>query len=158
MERFYIVEGNTALLASERDRVVAWLAPLLPGAEIREVGSTAVPGAIGKGDIDLLVRTPPERFEATRTLLDGLVPRNPNQLSNAIYQGYTVPSPLDIAIQLTVAGGPYDDFVAFLDDLIADPALLAAYNQLKREWHGHSMDEYREAKAAFIEGRRTTVR
>lgn len=34
-----------------RDRILAWL----PGALVEHVGSTAVPGALTKGDVDLVV-------------------------------------------------------------------------------------------------------
>lgn len=34
----------------------ARVAELIPGAEIEHVGSTSIPGALTKGDVDLLVR------------------------------------------------------------------------------------------------------
>ena len=150
-ERFHLCTPDPALLAAERDRVLALLRALLPGIPCLEIGSTAVPGVIGKGDIDLLVRAPAAQLEAVRACLDGVLARNPAQLSNAQYQGYRVDSPLDVAVQLTVAGGPYDDFLPFLEALRADPALVAAYNALKRAWDGRPMDDYRAAKSKFIE-------
>ena len=152
MERFRIRSIPKARLAAERDRALARLREVLPeGAEALEVGSTAVDGVIGKGDIDLLVRVPADRFEEARAAVDALWARNPEQLSTEIYQGYSVPSELDVAVQLTVAGGPYDDFLAFLDRLRADPALVEGYNALKRAHDGAPMDVYRAAKRTFIE-------
>jgi GrpB-like predicted nucleotidyltransferase (UPF0157 family) len=150
LDRFVIADPDPAL-RSECDRAIALVRAAVPDAEVLEVGSTAVPGVIGKGDVDLLVRVPLAAFEATREALDRVLPRNPQQLSDAAYQGYTVPSPIDVAVQLTVKGGEYDTFVEFLDALRADPALVERYNALKREWDGQPMDEYRAAKAAFIE-------
>jgi GrpB-like predicted nucleotidyltransferase (UPF0157 family) len=137
-------------LPAERERVLAELRGALADAEVLEVGSTAVPGLIGKGDLDVLVRVPPERFAETRARLDAALPRNAEQLSTEIYQGYLVPSPLDVAVQLTVAGGPHDTFVAFLDALRDDPRLVEEYVALKRRWDGQPMDAYREAKGAFV--------
>ncbi|MCB9760494.1 MAG: GrpB family protein [Alphaproteobacteria bacterium] len=151
MTPFLILDIDPALLDAERARVIPALRAALPHAEVFEVGSTAIPGVIGKGDLDILARAPLERFDETRAALDALHPRNPDQLSNAQYQGYAVDSPLDVAIQLTVTGGAYDDFEPFLEALRADPSLIEAYNTLKRRWHGRPMDDYRAAKRAFIE-------
>jgi GrpB-like predicted nucleotidyltransferase (UPF0157 family) len=150
MPDVFVVADPDPRLASERDRVLGLLRSAVPEAEVFEVGSTAVEGVIGKGDLDFLVRVAADAFPALLERLDAVLPRNPNQLSNEAYQGYLVPSPLDVAVQATVKGGPYDDFLAFLDALRADPALIAEYNALKREWHGRPMDAYREAKGAFV--------
>lgn len=151
MDTFRIQTIDAASLRRERTRVLHTLARVLPAAEALEVGSTAVDGVIGKGDLDVLVRVPEGDFPAARAALDGCFRRNPDQLANALYQGYTVDSALDVAVQLTVKGGPYDDFERFLEALRADPALVDRYNALKRAWHGRPMDAYRAAKAAFIE-------
>ena len=149
-ERFEVRDLPADQLAREREAAIEGERAVVPWADVREVGSTAVEGVIGKGDIDLLVRVVEARFEEARAALDEAFERNANQLSNAVYQGYHVPSPLDVAIQLTVRDGPYDDFVPFLEALAADPALIERYNALKRAWHGRPMDAYREAKSAFI--------
>lgn len=152
MDDVFRIAPPDPALPAERDRLIARIRAAIPGVPVREVGSTAVDGVIGKGDLDLLVLAPADRFDDVRAALDGLFDRNPRQYASPIYQGYTVASPagLDVAIQLTVAGGPHDTFDAFLDALRADPALVDAYNALKRRWHGRSMDGYRADKAAFI--------
>lgn len=149
-ERFLIAEIDPARLRAEAQRAIDLVQGAAPWAEVFEVGSTAFPGVIGKGDIDLLARAPQADFGRTRRALDAALDRNPDQLSNARYQGYRVASALDVAVQLTVTGGPYDDFEPFLAALRADPAEVAAYNALKRRWHGQPMDAYRQAKRAFI--------
>jgi GrpB-like predicted nucleotidyltransferase (UPF0157 family) len=150
-ERFALRVLAAGELAHARDTALEPLRAALPAwADVLEVGSTAVAGVIGKGDIDLLVRVPPERFDEARAIVDSLCARNPDQLSNDQYQGYLVPSALDVAVQLTVRDGPYDHFLAFLDALRASPERVERYNALKREWHGEPMDDYRRAKSAFI--------
>jgi GrpB-like predicted nucleotidyltransferase (UPF0157 family) len=150
-ERFHLQEADPALLATERARVRVLLEGALPWAEVHEVGSTAVDGLLGKQDLDWLVRVPAERFAEARRALDRALPRHPDQLSNAQYQGYRVPAPMDVAVQLTVAGGPHDDFLSFLDALRRDPALRERYNALKREFDGALMEQYRQAKGAFVQ-------
>jgi GrpB-like predicted nucleotidyltransferase (UPF0157 family) len=148
-ERFVL--ASPVGLQDERARVLTWLSEALPGVEVHEVGSTAVPGLIGKGDLDLLVRPEAHDFDRVRARLDALLPRNPRQLSTTNYQGYTVPSELDVAVQLTVRDGPYDDFLRFLEVLRRRPEEITAYNALKHEWHGRDMGEYRTAKGTFVQ-------
>lgn len=147
-DHFRVRVVETALEAA---RVVSLVHQVVPDADVREVGSTAVVGAIGKGDIDVLVRVHAGEFSKVRGRLDRAFARNPDQLSSEDFQGYLVPSHLDVAIQLTVLGGPHDDFLRFADLLRASPRLLAEYNALKRAHDGAPMDLYRAAKAAFIE-------
>ena len=149
---FQIREPDPRSLATERDRVITAIRGELPFADVHEVGSTAIEGLIGKGDLDVVVLVPAARFEDARSVLDSQYPRNPRQYSGPIYQGYLVPSPLlDVALQVTVKGGSYDIFDRFLDALRASPDHIRAYNDLKRAWNGLDMDGYRRAKAAFIE-------
>jgi GrpB-like predicted nucleotidyltransferase (UPF0157 family) len=150
-ERFHLQQVDPELLDRERARVQALLDAAVPWADRFEVGSTAVEGVQGKQDLDWLVRVPQARFAETRRALDRALPRHPDQLSNGQYQGYRVPSPLDVAVQLTVAGGPHDDFLAFLDALRGDAELRERYNTLKREHDGGPMEEYRRAKGAFVQ-------
>jgi GrpB-like predicted nucleotidyltransferase (UPF0157 family) len=157
-ERFELHEPDPGLLAGERDRVMALIRARLPGVDVHEIGSTCVPGVIGKGDIDLLVRVPMHRFAATRDALDALFRRNEMQHSDAMFQGYVVPAPIDVAVQLTVEGGPYDNFDRFLEALRASPDRIRAYNALKRQWAGRDMEGYRRAKASFIEATLAEVR
>jgi GrpB-like predicted nucleotidyltransferase (UPF0157 family) len=148
---FRIQTIDDQLLATERSRLTRLLRHLVPDAEVLEVGSTAVPGVVGKGDLDLLVRVPAEAFASTRAVLDKALRRNAGQLSNDEYQGYHLDSPLDAAVQLTVKGSDYDDFERFLDALRADPKLVIAYNLLKKRYDGQPMELYRKAKQQFVE-------
>ena len=108
-------------------------------------------GVIGKQDVDFAVRVQAERFATARAILDGLFARDTDQLSNAEFQGYIVPSELDVSVQLFHAGGQYDVFEAFLGLLGSDESLRRRYNDLKSQWNGRPMRDYRAAKDAFIE-------
>ena len=147
---FQLTAVPLELLNGERKRLRSCLQQHMPSAWIHEVGSTAVPGVIGKQDLDFLVRVPASAFRTTRAQLDQLFPRHTEQLSNDSYQAYRVPSPIDVAIQLTIENGDYDTFLVFLERLRASATLRGAYNQLKRRYDGRPMDEYRDAKAAFV--------
>lgn len=152
MELFLLRETDPDLLVRVRHDVLTRLRRIVAHAEISEVGSTALAGVIGKGDVDFGVRVRRQDFERTRALLDRAFSRNPRQLSNEQFQGYTVDAAIDVAIQLFVADGDYDVFDRFLSALRSDRSLVDAYNALKRQWNGRPMDDYRAAKDAFIDG------
>lgn len=149
MTRFRLATPDPRLPA-ESARVRDELARIVPFADVYEVGATAL-GAPGKGDLDVLVRVDAARFVDALARLDRVYRRDPDQHSSPIYQGYTVSSPLDVALQVTVANGPHDTFLTFLDALRADPRLLAAYVALKHRWDDRPMDDYRRDKASFVE-------
>lgn len=148
---FRISNLPSKLLQQEREHALILLTQLVPYKFVFEVGSTAVDGMLGKQDLDFLVRVPREHFASTRLLLDDNFARNPHQFSSEIYQGYIIDSELDVAIQLTIEGGPQDTFLDFLNLLLSNSDLRDQYNQLKQNFDGKPMDIYRDAKRAFIE-------
>jgi GrpB-like predicted nucleotidyltransferase (UPF0157 family) len=130
----------------------ARLFSLLPYADIQHVGSTAIPGARTKGDLDIQVRVPPERFAQAEAVLAEHYARNEgNERTSefASFQDETLEVPL--GIQLTAMGGSCDFFARARDLLRADAKLLAEYDALKARWDGKPMDAYREEKGAFFE-------
>lgn len=120
-------------------------------AQIEHVGATSIEGCETKGDLDIAVRVAEDDFRAACEYLDQT--HTPNGRSTRrdgfaafVARGYA----LDVGVQLVVVGDTLDQFQAFRDALIADRALLARYNALKRAYRGREMAEYRDAKAAFI--------
>lgn len=148
---FRITNVDPIIIEAERTRVLRLIESVVPSEHVHEVGSTAVQGVVGKQDLDYLVLVPKQDFGGTRAVLDRLFRRNPEQLSNDVYQGYTVSSDLDVSVQLTVAGGPNDTFLKFVDRLRGSEELRTRYNQLKADFDGRPMCEYRDAKREFIE-------
>ena len=147
---FYINNISTETLDHERSRTLSRLSELVSRDCLFEVGSTALEGVIGKQDLDFLVRVKPSEFLSVRKALDEEFTRNPDQLSNDQYQGYYVESELDVAIQLTIEDGPYDNFLTFLAMLQANADLRKEYNALKKAFDGLPMSKYRDAKDEFI--------
>ena len=150
-ETFRINDIDPATLEKERERALELLTEVVPVEYVHEVGSTAIDGLIGKQDLDFLVRVPLHEFQASRAALDKRFTRNAEQLSNDEYQGYKTDSDHDVAIQLTIEGGPYDTFLIFLDQLRKRSDLRDEYNELKKTFDGRAMSEYRAAKREFVE-------
>lgn len=150
-ELFHIVESPPERLDAARDKVLEILRALFPADCYMEVGSTAVEGLVGKGDLDYAVRVPKEIFPDARQKLDRYFQRNPDQLSNEVFQGYIVDAPVDTAVQLLAKDSEYDIFEPFLQILRDDPQARDAYNRFKWQMNGMPMEYYRQEKAKFIE-------
>jgi GrpB-like predicted nucleotidyltransferase (UPF0157 family) len=143
-----------------RDRVAAVFAGrraelegMLPGARVEHVGSTAVPGSLTKGDLDICMFVAGEEFErASRVLAEHFTIHQPENWSPTL-ASFTAPSEdgIDVGVQLVPAGSQDErDFVGWRDRLRADPALRARYDELKLRHQGDGMDAYRAAKEALI--------
>jgi len=106
---------------------------VLPDAECHHIGATAIPGAVTKGDIDILVRMSPVRFKASSRIL-GVhfeVKQAKNWTSSFASFGDDVSYGIQTGIQL-VARDSESDFLVYLRDyLIEHPEALEAYNRIK---------------------------
>lgn len=128
------------------------LAALLPRARMEHVGSTAVPGSITKGDLDICVIVEPADFAEADALLGGRYRRNLGSIHTAEFAAFIVDGgAIDVGIQLVAAESRWDAFVRWRDLLRSDPEVLRAYDVLKRRYEGKPMDEYRAAKSEFID-------
>jgi GrpB-like predicted nucleotidyltransferase (UPF0157 family) len=127
---------------------------LLPGAELEHVGATAVPGALTKGDVDVLVRVGEDDFPAAVEALSRryAIHQPHNWTPTLASFKAKEPAELEVGVQLVVAGSDADGFFGpFRDALIGSPALLAEYNQLKQRLDGLDYERYTERKGEFVE-------
>lgn len=140
-------------LARRHAAVAAQLRALWPALHIEAIGASAIPGACSKGDLDLLVLVAPEALEAARERLvaAGYREKTDTLRTAALCMLESPPGAPEHAVQLVAAGSPVERlFLGFRDRLRADPALVAAYNAVKRGAAGQGDEDYRAAKAAFI--------
>jgi GrpB-like predicted nucleotidyltransferase (UPF0157 family) len=138
----------TAAFEAHQRRILAWC----PRVEVEHVGSTAVPGSLTKGDLDIQVRVSAEQFAETDAALGRHYARNVESTHSATFSSFKddgADPPL--GIQLTAIGGPEDFFVRIREFLIANEESNERYNELKRRFEGATMAEYRAAKSAFLE-------
>ncbi len=132
-------------------RVQAQLQTVLPNADVQHVGSTAIPGSLTKGDLDVQVRVPDTEYAAAKAKLSELYSVNAGGFvadDATSFEDYTTQPPL--GIHLTVVGGSADIQWRFRDLLVASPTLRKQYDELKRRFEGGSMEKYRDAKADFV--------
>lgn len=126
------------------------LSKVVPYAEIEHIGSSAISGAVSKGDLDVLVRVGRDQFTDALTKIQ--------TLGFSVKQGTLrtdelcmLEGPNAIAIQLIERGSRFEMFARFRDLMNANPDLVEQYNALKLSSAGLSEDEYRIRKAKFIQ-------
>ncbi len=122
----------------------------LPDALVEHVGSTAIRGAMTKGDVDLQVRIPTARFAAAEEALARMYRRNDGSTRTDSFAAFEEKGDPDVGVQLTAIGGPFDFFVDLRDRLRRDAASFEAYQALKASHDGTPMKGWRMAKERFF--------
>jgi GrpB-like predicted nucleotidyltransferase (UPF0157 family) len=151
VEFFDEANGRSKVLAVF-ESLRAILGGLLPEARVEHIGSTSIPGAITKGDLDLCVQVERSAFQGADHILATRFARNVGSDQTASLSSFVDDSwPVPVGVQLVVLGGDEDFFLLWRDLLRGSPTILEEYNQLKRRWNGQAHEGYRAAKSDFIE-------
>jgi GrpB-like predicted nucleotidyltransferase (UPF0157 family) len=124
----------------------------LSSAQVEHIGSTAIRGAISKGDLDLLVAVAAEDHAlAVEKLLSlGFEIKQDTHRDKDLCMLQSQ-SESDLALQVISRGSYYECFVVFRDCLNDNPQLVRQYNQLKQQNSTADEEQYRAAKAKFID-------
>jgi GrpB-like predicted nucleotidyltransferase (UPF0157 family) len=136
----------------ERSRV----APLLEGAKIHHVGSTAVPGLASKPIIDMVAVVDSYAPAVSRLVIEGgyQYPRGFNAtLSRERFLCYPTPRRRTHHMHLVDDPAELDRYLRFRDRLRAHPALAREYEALKRQLadhHPQDREAYTQAKTEFV--------
>ncbi|WP_127531029.1 GrpB family protein [Paenibacillus kobensis] len=121
-------------------------------ADIQHVGSTAIPGTLTKGDLDIQVRVMQENFMIAVRALSTLYLDNEGSIQTGTFRAFKDDSTdPPLGIQLTVKGSDFDFFYKFRDVLLINEEYRIKYDELKRSYEGKGMEVYREAKNEFFE-------
>ncbi len=129
----------------------------MPGSDIQHVGSTAIPGCLTKGDIDIQVRVRCEDFAAAKAALQGhykILPGGFSESDAVSFKDDSTNPPL--GVHLTVIGGSSDIQWKFREVLLARKDLRTAYDDIKSKFQGKDMEDYRIDKNKFFERLRGT--
>jgi GrpB-like predicted nucleotidyltransferase (UPF0157 family) len=125
----------------------------LKDVRIEHIGSSAITGAISKGDLDIFVGVKKENFKSVLESIQslGFTIKEGTLRTESLCMLTTPIFHFDVAVQLVENGSECENFIRFRDQLNADPALVQKYNALKTQCTGLSADEYRVIKSKFIE-------
>jgi GrpB-like predicted nucleotidyltransferase (UPF0157 family) len=141
----------------QADSIVATAAAsierLLGAVKIDHIGATAIPGALTKGDVDVLVRVPREDFPPAVAACKERYAIHQLENWNNDFASFKdeITFSLPLGIQLVVQDSGADFFRYLRDRLRADPRLLTEYNQLKTRHQGGKPEAYWRAKNRFFE-------
>lgn len=126
---------------------------LLPEARIEHIGSSAIPGSISKGDLDVFVGVDQPHFEQALVLIKSLdfYEKQGTFRSDHLCMLMTDKFNYDVAIQLVSNGSEFEDFLRFRDLLKNNNELLKEYNEVKLMAQSLDENEYRQKKNVFIE-------
>ncbi|MET0397718.1 MAG: GrpB family protein [Longimicrobiaceae bacterium] len=154
MESVILVPVSELMPRVERTlgRVTARLRAIVPGAGLHHIGATALPGALTKGDVDVLVRVAPARFPAVVEVLGRhfAVKQPANWTASFASFGDDDGYELPLGIQVVVEGGAEDFFLFLRDHFVSNPRALAEYDRLKTVHAPDGAEAYRRAKADFL--------
>ena len=119
--------------------------------EVHHIGSSAIPGSLTKGDVDVNVRVEKDQFESIVKLFSKSFDVAQSENWNDTYASFTGRC-LDknIGIQLTIKNSTEDQFIRFRNIMNENYILVQDYNNLKLSFNNQSMKKYRKAKEAFI--------
>ena len=140
------------LVQSIYQRLFARIRLLLPDAEVHHIGATAVPGALTKGDIDILLRILPSDFPAVvDTLKQHFQIKQPaNWTPEFASFGDDTTYALPVGIQVVVKDSSVDFLLFLRDYFIENSAALAEYNRLKTAHCKDGQEAYWNAKNEFL--------
>ena len=134
-----------SVLQRERRR----LSPLTSG-QLVLTGGSSVPGALTVGDIDLHLRVDPAEFAASVARLHEVYDPVHLEMWSESLATFAV-SGEAVGIAVTPVGSEHDRrFSEAWRRLRADPALLEAYNRMKRDHADAAEADYLAAKADFF--------
>lgn len=119
--------------------------------EILQIGSSSVPGMIGKEDVDIQIRVAKEDFDVCEKALRENFQTKHEQNWKEHSAIFTDDEIWQIDIILTVAGSDRDHYYIVKEALMADSKKVEEFNELKKSFEGKPYGEYRLAKKDFIE-------
>ena len=127
----------------------------MPKADIQHIGSTAIPNAMTKGDLDLQARVEKDDFQEATAKLKKLYEINQPDNWTENYASFK-DDKRNMGVQLTVRGS--DDDRQFQEQqklLGSNPEVLERYNKIKLSFNGKDIKDYRIARAKFFEELKT---
>lgn len=126
---------------------------VMPFSVVEHIGSSAIKGAISKGDLDILVRVERPNFQHATDAIQALnfSIKEGTLRTESLCMFESKDYEVDVAIQLIEAGSEFEDFISFRDILNSENALVKQYNELKMACTGLSENQYRAHKSQFIE-------
>lgn len=142
-----VLEKAQRFYKQEKDRLVKYF----PEESILHVGSTAIPGSLTKGDLDINIRVEEDDFKKTVEILKSLYDIAQPQNWSEVFASFNGDRDGEhIGVQVSVKDSESDNFIRDQKMFLENPELVSMYNDLKSKFDGQDMGDYRKAKAEFL--------
>lgn len=151
--KLHSAEAYQPELAKRYESVAENLNLIAPFAKVEHIGSSSVPGAISKADLDICMIVGVAQLEEVVQTLKrhGYTEKSDTLRTEELCMLVCNLPDNDHAVQVVASGSQFEEFfISFRNLLQAKPELVAQYNQVKRESVGLGSAQYREAKSRFI--------
>lgn len=124
----------------------------LGAGRVEHIGASSVPGALSKGDLDVLAVVDATGLEVFRHTLTGIgFHEKPGNLRTPELCMMVHPQLEHFAIQLVARGSEFEHlFLGFRDALLENESLVREYNRVKMAASELDDASYRAAKEQFI--------
>ncbi|MGY3923547.1 GrpB family protein [Aeromonas jandaei] len=125
---------------------------IIPNARVEHVGSSSIPNAISKGDLDIFVgvETSQLAFSVDLLLAKMKLQEKIDTLRTPELCMLESTTGDNVALQVVANGSKFEFFLTFRDKLKENTKLAHQYNALKQSCEGLSQGEYRQKKSEFI--------
>ncbi len=135
------------LYLAVREEILA----LVDGARVEHIGSSAIPGSLSKGDVDVCVVVTTSSHSQTVATLEkaGYMAKGETLRTSELCMLQSQ-SHKDLALQVIAEGSEFEFFIKFRDALRNDASLVEAYNKVKLQYATSPAPAYRAAKDDFI--------
>jgi len=124
---------------------------IIPTAEIHHVGSTAIPGSITKGDVDLHVRVEESDFSKAKEMLAQVYEINKGSTQTDYFCAFEEDEELlPVGIQLSIKGSELDFFWTVTLFLKDNDYFLNKYNKIKNSLKVNQWMRIERRKANYL--------
>ena len=135
------------------ENIAAQLIAIFPFAKIEHIGSSAIPGALSKADLDICMIVDSAKLEnVVQTLKHhAYIEKTGTLRTEELCMLECAVLGNEHAVQVVANGSEFEKFfITFRDVLRARPDLVAEYNRIKVDAAELGVEQYREAKSRFI--------
>ena len=154
MMKFYSQDEYLEKLTQIFESLKIKIYEVLPQSSVDHIGSSAIYGALSKGDLDILVRVDQANFFESIASIQSLgfeIKKGTLRTEELCMLYTTAFQNEDVAIQIVARGSEFEFFITFRDILNSSIELVQSYNQLKLDSVNLTPEEYRAKKSIFIE-------
>ena len=150
--KFYSPHEYQAIAQQLFDQLESDFYRIMPYAMIKINGSSMLPKAISKGDLDIYIQIPADKFEESVSALSfrGFAKKVDSGETSDFCLLHASHFEIPVDVQLVCNGSDYENLMYFVERMKNRPDLVDRYNLLKMNSKHLPEQEYTKVKTEFI--------